>query len=136
MFEIYQYKAVTLFEFMQNPAAVDWIRQSEISLPDQVPPGRYPSPAEMQDILENTPGIKTCYLVGKLSWQVTIMNLKDIGWAILAVKGFSGDLEVPYPFYFVGGWDELIVQVTSAIAKRCGPFVLLHESGAPPLVVL
>jgi len=30
----------------------------------------------------------------------------------------------------------MILQVTAALVKFCGPLVLLHESGAPPQIVM
>lgn len=131
----YQYKVVTLFECMQHPATVSWLAQFGLSIPDPVPPGRYPTPLEIRGVLENLPGVKTDYIVGRTSWQVTLTDRKDVAWATLAVEGFSGDTNISHPFYFVGGWDELILQATAGLAKLCGPLVLLHESGAPPKIV-
>ena len=131
----YQYKVVTLFECMQNPATVSWLVQSGLSLPEDVPPGRYPTPLEIRGVMESLPGVQTDYLVGRTTWQLTILNRKDVGWATLAVEGYQGANDIPLPFYFVSGWDELILLAAAALAKVCGPLVLLHESGAPPQIV-
>jgi len=135
MIHAYQYKVVTLFDCMQNPATTSWLEQFGLALPDHVPPGRYPTPLEIRGVMEGLAGLRTTYLVGKYTWQVTLRHRKDVSWAVLAVEGFSGNNEEPHSFYFTGGWDEVILQVTAALAKHCGPLVLLHESGARPLIV-
>ena len=131
----YLYKVVTLFECMQNPATVSWLVQSGLSLPGDIPPGRYPTPLEIRGVMESLPGLQTDYLVGRTTWQVTIRNRKDVGWAILAVEGYHGANDVPLPFWFIHGWDELILLAAAALTKVCGPLVLLPESGAPPQIV-
>ncbi len=135
MLAVYEYQVVTLFECMHNPATLSWIEQFKLTLPDQIPPGRYPTPLEIRGVMESLSNVKTDYLVGKSAWQVTITSRNDIGWATLAIKDFSGEIDVPHSFYFVGGWDEFILLATTGLAKLCGPLVLLHESGAAPQIV-
>ena len=135
MSQYYEYQVVTLFECMQNPATFSWLEQFGFSLPDQLPPGRYPTPLEIRGVMEALPGVKTDYLVGRSAWQVTLRYRKDVGWATLAVKDYSGDNDVSHSIYFIGGWDELILQAATGLAKLCGPLVLLHESGAAPHII-
>ena len=135
MFNAYQYKVVTLNECMQNPATLSWLMQSGLSLPENIPPGRYPTPLEIRGVMEGLSGVQTDYLVGKSAWQVTLRFRKDVGWATLAVENFSGQTDAPHHFYFTGGWEEVILQATAALAKHCGPLVLLHESGARPQII-
>lgn len=135
MLSAYQYKVVPLYECMQHSATRSWMEQAGLPLPDRVPPGRYPTPLEIRAVMESLPGVQTSYVVGKAAWQVTLRYRNDVGWATLAVDKYSGNLEDPHAIYFVGGWDELIQQSAAALAKGCGPLVLLHESGAPPQIV-
>ncbi len=85
--------------------------------------------------MEGLTGVQTEYLVGRAAWQVTIRDRQDVGWAILAVDGYRGEADVPRPFYFIAGWDELILQAAAGLARVCGPLVLLPESGACPQIV-
>ena len=129
------YSVVTLAECMQNPATLDWLVHAEVPMPEMIPPGRYPTPMEIRRVIENTAGIKATYLVSSSVWVVTVTSRKDVTWATLAVQDYCGDEELPCRFNFSGGWDELILLVTSKLARLCGPLVLLHDSGAAPQVV-
>ena len=130
------YSVVTLAECMQDPATLDWLTAAEVPLPDEIPPGRYPAPAEIRRVVDNIPGIRTDYRVSSSVWEVTVTSRKDVSWAILAVQDYCGDEEAQCRFYFAGGWDEIILIVAGKLAKVCGPLVLLHDSGAVPQVVM
>lgn len=121
---------------MQDPSTVAWLMQADVPLPGEIPPGRYPAPDEIRMVLEAIPGIRTSYRVTPAIWQVSIVSRRDVSWASLAVRDYQGDPAASQAFYFDGGWDEMIVLVTSHLAKCCGPLVLLHDSGAPPQVVM
>ena len=130
------YHVVTLSECMQDPSTLAWLAQSGIFLPGEIPPGRYPSPGEIKSTLDGFPGIRVAYRISTSAWQATVTSRKDVSWASLVVQDFDGDPDEPRLFYFEGGWDEMITLVTSRLAKICGPLVLLHDSGAPPQVVM
>jgi hypothetical protein len=130
------YHVVTLFECMQDPSTLAWLAQSGIPLPGEIPPGHYPAPDEIKSVLDALPGIRVAYQVSTSAWQATVTSRKDVSWASLVVQDYGGDPDIPSPFYFEGGWDEMITLVTSRLAKICGPLVLLHDSGAPPQVVM
>ncbi len=130
------YSVVTLAECMQNPATLDWLVHAHVPVPEMIPPGRYPTPAEIRLVLENTPGIKATYQVSPSVWVVTVTSREDVTWAVLSVQDYCGDEEMPCRFNFTGGWDELILLVSSKLARLCGPLVLLHDSGAAPQVVM
>ncbi len=136
MYENVLYTVVTLSECMQDPSTLAWLMQTDVPLPGEIPPGRYPAPEEIRMVLEAIPGIRTSYRVTPAIWQVSIISRRDVSWASLAVRDYHGDPAAPQAFYFDGGWDEMIILVTSHLAKRCGPLVLLHDSGAPPQVVM
>ena len=129
------YDVVTLYECMQDPATMAWLVHVDVPLPATTPAGRYPEPARIREVIDSIPGIQADYLVSDSVWQVTIRSRKDIAWAILNVKAYSGEPEKAHEFYFSAGWDEMILLVTSRLAKYCGPLVLMHDSGAPPQVV-
>lgn len=130
------YHVVTLSECMQDPSTLAWLVQSRIHLPGEIPPGRYPAPAEIRSILDALPGIRVVYRISKGVWQAAVTSRRDVSWASLVVKDYTGDPEVQSPFYIEAGWDEMITLVISRLAKVCGPLVLLHDSGALPQVVM
>ncbi len=130
------YSVVTLAECMQDPATLAWLVHAEVPLPEVIPLGRYPTPAEIRHVVDNTPGIRAAYQVSSSVWEVTVTSRKDVSWATLAVQEYCGDEEAPCRYNFSGGWDELILLVTSKLARQYGPVVLLHDSGAAPQVVM
>ena len=130
------YDVVTLYECMQDPATMAWLVHLDVPLPPVTPSGRYPEPARIREIIESIPGIQADYLISESVWQVSVRSRNDISWAILTVKAYSGDPHTAHEFYFSAGWDEMILMVTSNLAKYCGPLVLMHDSGALPQVVV
>lgn len=130
------YDVVTLYDCMQDPATLAWLVHASVPLPGEIPSGRYPAPHEIRQVIEAVPGIRSDYLVSGTVWQVTVTSRSDVAWMNLAIKGYTGDPERPHQFMFTAGWDEMILLITSQLAKRCGPLVLLHDSGAPPQVVM
>lgn len=129
------YDVVTLYECMQDPATMAWLVHLDVPLPAVTPSGRYPSPARIRKVIDSIPGIQADYLISESVWQVTVRSRKDIAWAILTVKAYTGDPQTAHEFYFSAGWDEMILLVTLSLANYCGPLVLMHDSGAPPQVV-
>ena len=130
------YRVVTLSDCMQDPATLAWLVQSDVALPGQVPPGRYPTPAEIQSILDAMTGIRVESIVSDCVWQVTVTSRDDVFWARLVVDQYIGDPQTAHRFYFEAGWDEMIFQISAALVKICGPIVLLHNSGASPHVIM
>lgn len=129
------YTVITLSEALQDPATRDWLALAGVHLPAEAPLGRMPSPNEMQAALENTAGLRVKILASGTVWQATVTSRKDVSWASLRFRHYHGDPDRPQSFCFEGGWDELIVLVSSRLARRCGPLVLLHDSGAAPQVI-
>jgi hypothetical protein len=130
------YHVITLSECMQDPSTLAWLAQAGVPLPGEIPPGRYPTPDEIRSILDAAPGIRVDYQISRAAWQATVTSRKDVTWASLVVQDYDGDPGVPHPFYFEAGWDEVITLITARLAKVCGPLVLMHDSGAPPQVVM
>lgn len=130
------YRVVTLSDCIQDPATLAWLMQSDVALPGLIPPGRYPAPAEIKSTLDAMAGIRIELIISDRVWQVTVASRSDVTWARLVVEGYAGDPHKAHRFYFEGGWDEMIFLITANLAKICGPFVLLHDSGAPPYVIM
>ena len=130
------YDVVTLYDCMQDPATVAWLVHIDVPLPATTPAGRYPTPSEIQQVIEDMLGIRADYVKSDTVWQVTVRSKKDVFWGNLAVLAYSGDPDEPHHIVFTDGWDEIIQLVTSHLAKRCGPLVLMHDSGAAPQVIL
>ncbi len=130
------FSVITLMECMSDPATLDWLTGAGVQLPEEIPPGRYPTPAEIRAVVEAIPKMRVSFRCSASAWQVTITSRRDVPWASLIVRRFSGDENQPHPFYFDAGWDEVIILVVSHLARLCGPFVLMGDSGAPPLLVM
>ena len=130
------YRVVTLSDCMQDPATLAWLMQSDVALPGLIPAGRYPTPAEIQSTLDAMTGIRAQPIISEYIWQVTVTSRTDVTWARLIVNGYTGDPHAAHRFYFEAGWDEMVFQITSSLARICGPFVLLHDSGAAPTVIM
>jgi hypothetical protein len=108
----------------------------DVPLPGVIPPGAYPSPEQIKQALDSIANIRVEYLEGKSCWQALATHREDVSWAILTVQDYSGDPAEPHRFSFVAGWDEMILLITSHLARVCGPLVLLSPSGAPPQIVM
>ena len=130
------YSVLTLYECMRAPSTIAWLMNANVNLPGEIPPGRYPAPAEIRDIVDAIPGIWVDYRISKTVWEMTVRSRKDVLWASLAIRDYCGNADLPHKFKFTAGWDEMILLVASHLTKRCGPLVLLHDSGAPPQVVM
>ena len=130
------YSVVTLYDCMQDPATVDWMAQANIALPAEIPPGRYPAPAEIRMVIESIPGLRLDTLISERAWTLTLRSRKDVAWVSLAVRDFNGDADSPHHFDFIAGWDEIVFLVASHLVKICGPLVLLDDSGAAPQVIM
>jgi hypothetical protein len=130
------YEVVTLFDCLQNPATKDWLAQNNLQLPDDIPHGRYPSPAEIKAVLDGIQGVRVRYVISERVWQVSVIHRIDVSWAVLAVRAYSGNPDAPHRFDFVAGWDEIIEMVCLKLVKNCGPLVLLPDSGAPPRMIV
>ncbi len=128
--------AVPLFECMIDPATMDWLVGLGVKLPETVPPGRYPTPDEMRQVLETLPGIRVDFTISASTWQATVRARRDVSWASLYFPDYAGDDFEPQPFIFDGGWPEIMVMILQPLAAGCGPFILLDESGAPPRIVM
>mgnify|MGYP001122198153 CR=1 FL=1 len=129
------YTVITLAEALQDPATRDWLVLAGIPIPDDTPSGCDLTPAEMGTVLENMTGLRVTYHVTKSTWQASVTSRKDVSWASLRFRDYTGDLDERQKFCFEGGWDELILMIANRVARRCGPLVLLHDSGAAPQVV-
>lgn len=129
------YDVVTLNDCMQDPATLAWLAHLDLPLPGTAPPGRYPTPEEIKASLESIPGLKIFYSISINAWEAGIVTRKDITWANLAVKDFDGDPDNTHHFCFTAGWDEIITIVASHLVKKCGPLVLLPDSGDLPQLI-
>lgn len=129
------YTVITLAEALQDPATRDWLALAGVSLPDEIPVGCDLTPSEMKAMLENMAGLRVSYHITDSTWQASVTSRKDVSWASLHFRGYTGDPDERQKLCFDGGWDELILLIAGHAARRCGPLVLLHDSGAAPQVV-
>jgi hypothetical protein len=129
------FSVVTLMDCMTDVATHAWLISLGVPLPDAVPPGRNLAPREIQEVVQGIPGIRAEILRSEHVWQMTVTSRRDIPWASLRIRDYSGDPQAPHAFYFDAGWEEIIVLVCTHLARRCGPLVLLDDSGASPQII-
>ena len=129
------YDVVTLYDCMQDPATLAWLVHLDLPLPSTTPSGRYPSPAEIRAGIDQMPGLRVSYFVSDKVWEAAMTSRKDVSWAILSVKDYTGDPDHQHHFCFTAGWDEIIILATSHLVKICGPLVLLPDAGDLPQLV-
>jgi hypothetical protein len=55
-------------------------------------------------------------------------------WTLLNISK-RGSIDEPTGFYFEKGWVEAILPVMIRLARITGPWVLIADSGEPPLVI-
>ena len=130
------YDVITLYDCVQDPASLAWLITMDVPLPGTIPAGRYPTPDEIRQRLENIPSIDAHFLTGRSCWQATLTHREDVSWAVLELRDYTGNQADPHHFVFTAGWDEVIVLVTVHLARLCGPLVLLPSSGAAPQIIM
>lgn len=102
-----------------------------LRFPDE---GRLPSRAEIEATLAAHPEWQVELDTGKGWWTAFIRS--PTLTASLRVDGYSGELPRPHSFYFDTGDPDLVVDVVAAIAERCGPFLVVDESGEVVILVM
>lgn len=71
------------------------------------------------------------------SWQALITHqcgADEHGWTLLNISEYAGD-EQPQNLWFEKGWPSLIVSFLEHLTPRCGPLVLIPDTGEAPVVI-
>ncbi len=76
----------------------------------------------------------------KACWQSTFSSLPgtteraESPWTVLNVSEYSGD-EEQQELWFAKGWEEPIQQILEGLTTKCGPLVLVPDTGDEPKVI-
>ena len=95
-----------------------------LRLPDE---GRLPSRLDIEAALRAHPDWQVELRQGNDWWTALVRS--PTRTASLFVERYSGDPARPHSFHFDTGDADLVADVASAIAERCGPFLIVDESG-------
>ena len=125
------YSAFSITEEMAS-----WLKEEAVDFPTGEA-SRNPSLAEIKSVLAelNEYSIKCSNEVFGSNWQAFIEHKDDPenkGWAILSILKLQEDEN---EFYFEKGWPELVIEITTKLAEKTGPLVLICDAGGAPLVV-
>ena len=101
-----------------------------LRFPDE---GRLPSRQEIEAVLAAHQDWQVEYHAGKDWWTAFIQSPNRS--ASLRVDHYSGNPELPHSFHFDTGDPDLVVDIATAIAERCGPFFIVDESGGVVVMV-
>lgn len=115
---------------------MEWLDSLEVSYPKT--PSRFPTGKEVKDAISELQGVNVTIRdngVGA-AWQAWLESESkpEEFWTLLNITNFSGDNE-QQEIWFEKGHDQLIKQVLSVICKKCGPLVLIPDTGGDPEVV-
>jgi len=102
-----------------------------LRFPDE---GRLPSRLDIEAALKSHPDWQVELDTGKDWWTAFIRS--PTLTASLRVDHYSGDPARPQTFHFDTGDPDLVVDVAGAIAERCGPFLVVDESGGIVVLVM
>ena len=114
----------------------DWLDSMEVSYPNKA--SRFPTGAEVKESVINLKGLnKRIFDNGTgHSWQAWIESSEnpETHWTLLNITTYTGDKE-PQEMWFEKGHEELIKEVLREICKKCGPLVLIPDTGGIPEIV-
>ena len=119
-----------------NDEMTEWLDSLEVSYPKT--PSRFPTGREVKDAVSELNGIKASIRDNGVggSWQVWLESetKPEEFWTLLNITNYSGDNE-QQEIWFEKGHEHLIKQVLAVICAKCGPLVLIPDTGGDPEVV-
>ncbi len=135
------YTPIPASEFFTREDERIWLQHFHFTLPTDIGQGRYPTPNEIQIILEGLEDFTTEYIKGSRTWQIEVFesNNREQGtWTEIVVLDFfgkEGEKNTPHEFYFDRGDRQLAVRILEKLARICGPFILV-TNGLDPMLVM
>jgi hypothetical protein len=116
-----------------------YLRDLGVTLPDSGIPSRNPTPLELRAVAADLTDLSVdLHSPPGHAWQIMIQGTKDPDnepWTLLNVTEFNGDESKPHAIWFEKGWPSLILRVVHALSVRCGPLVIVPDTGCKPIVV-
>ena len=113
----------------------DWLDTEGVSHPPVSDMPRYPTPREILEELHCLPDCTVSFDSDAQTheWSAQI-DAAAGAWAQIRIRDFMSD-DLPHEFYFSKGSPEVVFLVTERLARRCGTFVVVDDSGCRPVVV-
>jgi hypothetical protein len=118
----------------------DWLTAEGVELPRGLRRGRNPTPAEVREVCDALDGFRVEYRSSaeKKFWQADVRGVKGrdrARWTLLNIDKWGGSETRRSKILFEKGDPSLILQIVHALSARCGPLVVLPDTGDPPVVV-
>jgi hypothetical protein len=97
---------------------------------------RNPTPAEVREACGALRGFETRFNVkaGK-HWQAVVEGAGGDEGTIVNVEKFKGFEDRPHSIWFEKGSPAVVLQIVKQLSRRCGPLVVLPDSGDTPVAV-
>lgn len=115
------------------------LRDSGETVPTADEPARNPTPREIRAVCDALRGQRVQYNVKPGSfWQAVVEGATEPErepWTLLNISKFSGSEEEPHEICFDKGWPSLILNIVQRLSIRCGPLVVIPDTGEAPIAV-
>jgi hypothetical protein len=116
-----------------------YLREVGTVVPEGGQESRNPTPLEVRAVCETLTDLKvTACSPPSHHWHIMIEGLKDPEkepWTLLHLDNFNGDETVPHSIWFEKGWPSLILRIVHGLSAKCGPLVIIPDTGCTPIVV-
>jgi hypothetical protein len=116
-----------------------YLRDSGGTVPTAAEPARNPTPREISAVCDALRGQRVHYNVNPGSfWQAVVEGVTGSErepWTLLNISTFSGSEDEPHPIWFEKGWPLLILDILQRLSVRCGPLVVIPDTGEAPIAV-
>jgi hypothetical protein len=120
-----------------NDEMASLLEEMGAAVPDSDGPSRNPTPAELREACAALEGFKTKFNVkAKKHWQAVISREETDEWTSLEVRKFSGSEDKPHAILFEKGSPRVILEVLKHLAGKCGPLVVIPDTGDAPIAVM
>jgi len=127
----------TVLTMLDHPEFEPWLQEHGILLPTPRPASRYPTPREMRRVLSQVPGYQMHDVFAPDGWDIGLDPVNGDRWphAMLWVHPWRGDWDLPHPFSFYKGDQELNIYLLQCFTVFCGPLIFLSHSIFVPILV-
>ena len=118
----------------------EWMGSEGVALLRGHESGRNPTPAEIRAVCDALDGFRVDYNLStkKKIWQADIEGFKGPNQnrgTLLDIDSWGGSEQERYQIMFEKGDPSLILRIVHGLSARCGPLVVIPDSGDPPIVV-
>ncbi len=127
-----------------------WLSRTGIERPLHDEQGRWPTVAELRQVLDRIEGYDARYNIVEdargdkhfsvevrrlINGQPQVGNIAHGPRSPLVVHSFDGDEAKVARFYFEKGWPELHILILKHLARLCGPYTLYGDDAAAPVMI-